>query len=92
MAKFLIFPKLCKQFHQDIGLVASSRADLMAVVMQALSASERLQLRDELNRLLGSEFNDKQLLDVWNASPAQVYFKSAEDLRSMLSHVLEHIR
>jgi len=92
MAKFLTFPKLCKQFHQDIGLVASSSEDLMSVLMQALSASERLQLKDELNELLSSEFSDQQLLDVWSASPAQVFFKNAQDLRSMLSQVLDHIR
>jgi hypothetical protein len=91
MTKPFAFQKLCRQFSQDIVLIASSREELLLIITQALTRQERVQLKKELDNLLGGEYSDEQLLAVWNASPAEVYFKSVHDLKSILALVRDNI-
>jgi hypothetical protein len=72
MKNDIAFQKLCKQFHQDIGLIARSTDELVSIVTGSLSPLEKSQLKLTLEVLNSAIYSDDQLLAIWNASAAEV--------------------
>jgi hypothetical protein len=87
-----VFHKLCRKFHQDLALIALSDDDFIRQVFEPLSASEKADLRIVLDELLDKNFDGRQLLALWDQSPADFVFKSPDDLRRVLDHIRRQIK
>jgi hypothetical protein len=58
--------------------------DLVSMVLEAFTRLEQVQIREALDELLNGSISDDDLFALWNASPAEIYFKKSGDLRAIL--------
>ena len=82
------FDALTERFFQDVDRIFSTEAELLQFAIEPFSQERRLSLRAYLSVITSDDFDDKELLNVWNDSKAHWPFYSA----SLLGFLLNKIR
>lgn len=84
------FNRLCRGFHQNVYVGASSLDD---VVLDALShanfsqVSDVKELKAFIDELLGEKYTQQELLDTWNEAPGDIYFYEVGGLIQVLRRI-----
>lgn len=78
------FKKFGLQFIQDLHLRGDTFDELIHNVLKPFKGEERERLRMFLNELLDARVPDAELQRLWNATPSDVDFRDAGDLRTVL--------
>jgi hypothetical protein len=78
------FKKLCRYFHQDIGLGSSSPEEWVDFAKRHLDENEKSIVTRFLNELLGGDHEGPELQRIWFAADADIYFPDDEHLRGFL--------
>ena len=78
------FERFGLHFHQDITLIADSLDRLMEMVLAPFKGAARRRLKAFIGDLLRDDVSDDELQRLWHATPADIYFHHANELRTML--------
>jgi hypothetical protein len=83
------FKHFCRQFHQDIDITDSSLDELLEAAIEMLNNKERSNLREFLQKQLTR--TDAELGGVWNASPAEVFFRKPSQIRFVFIETIKKL-
>lgn len=78
------FRKLCRAFHQDIGLVHASADAAITFALSCLTPSEQAAVKKFLAAALREPIDGAALLKMWSSSPAEIFFTKEEGLINFL--------
>lgn len=85
------FDELTERFFQDVDRIFSTEAELLQFAIEPFSQERRLSLRGYLSLIASDDFDDKELLGIWNDSKAQWLFHSAPPLRLFLNKIRDRL-
>ncbi len=83
------FNLLCRQFHQDVGLVFKSLDEMADFAVQVLNASQREVSKTFIDDLLTQP--DSTLQEVWWKTPADIFFRKDVALRDFLGLIRQKL-
>jgi hypothetical protein len=63
------FLKLSNMFHQDRDLIFGSVEEAISASIYDLTLEEKLIAKKYLDELLSGNYNDEQLVSIWNKTP-----------------------
>lgn len=78
------FKRFCRGFHQGIDDYASTIDGMVEIAMLFIEPSDVPEVKAYLDELLSDRYDGKQLLEIWNRSPADIYFRDDVELRLVL--------
>ncbi|WP_375454906.1 hypothetical protein [uncultured Methylobacterium sp.] len=73
------------QFIQDIELRGETLDELLQSVLGPFKGDARVRLRAFLDEAVNARVSDAELQTLWNATPSDIYFRDASELRVMLT-------
>lgn len=79
------------RFIQDIQLIAKNMDELMRFVLSPLKGDARTRLKSFLGDLLYEGMSDEELQRLWHATPADIYFHHAHELRLVLREAYDRL-
>lgn len=78
------FHKFGRWFLQDIDRIAPTQEQLYDFVLKPFKGEERVRLRSFIDRALDRSVSDGELIQLWQSTDADIYFHTADGLRTML--------
>ena len=81
------FKKLTRGFHQGAGEFVSSVDELVEIAVSFVEPGEYAALARYLATLLSQPIDGQRLQEVWQQSPADIYFTSEDDLLKVLQAI-----
>lgn len=73
-----------KYFIQDIDLINPTFNGFLNFVLRRFKGDDRTRLRVFLDDVTQESVSDDELQRLWNATQADIYFRTGADLRAML--------
>ena len=79
------FKKACRNLGQNIGYEQASLGTVVEYAMSGLDRHDAAVIVSFIDdELLSGRYSDEVLQDVWNSTPASIYFHEGSKLRSFL--------
>ena len=79
--------QICRNMHQDIGLICKSDHELVATALFGLDSKQRQSVKAFLDELFDRQGDPDLIENCWDASPAEVHFGNSEQLMWFLEKV-----
>lgn len=83
--------KICRNMHQDVGVIAKSEEELIATALLGFDDRERQSVKEFLNGLFENRVDPLEVERAWNTSPVEIYFGSVEQLMWFLSRLRQSL-
>jgi hypothetical protein len=92
-----VFKDLCRHFHQDVMVIDSTPEQTIASALKQMSILGQLNeerkrdLRQFLDELLSGCHNSAELREIWNKTPADIFFLKAKHLVLFLQSIRDSL-
>jgi len=79
------FNAVCRNFIQDLELIAGTPEGVIDFAIQDLDVNEMRELNGFLDELLGGIHTHEELQALWWSSPAEIHFRDGNKLLAFLA-------